>query len=100
MSFASPGSPAPKPLSPVPRLGVGMKLRLDTVRNAWVVLGPERLFMPDDHALEVLKLVDGSRTVADIAMILAAKFNAPAAVIEADVLPMLQDLAARGAVRL
>ncbi len=87
-------------LSPVPRLGVGMKLRFDAVRNASVILGPERLFQLDDHALEVLKLVDGSRTVADIAMILAAKFDAPAELIEADVLPMLQDLAARGAVRL
>ena len=77
-----------------------MKFRFDAVRGAWVVLGPERLFLPDDHAVEVLKLVDGTRTVADIAMILAAKFDAPANTIEADVLPMLHELAAKGAVRL
>jgi pyrroloquinoline quinone biosynthesis protein D len=93
-------SSASEPRSPVPRLGVGMKLRFDAVRGVWVVLGPERLFLPDEHALEVLKLVDGCRTVADIAMILAAKFKATATEIEADVLPMLQDLAAKGAVRL
>ena len=86
--------------SPVPRLGVGMKFRFDAVRAAWVVLGPERLFLPDDHAVEVLKLVDGNRTVADIAMLLAARFDAPAATIEADILPMLHGLAASGAVRL
>ena len=86
--------------SPVPRLGVGTKLRFDSVRNAWVVLGPERLFVPDEHAVEVLKLVDGTRSVAAIAALLAERFAAPADVIEADILPMLTDLAARGAVRL
>jgi pyrroloquinoline quinone biosynthesis protein D len=84
----------------VPRFGNGMKFRFDQVRNAWVVLGPERMFVPDDHAVEVLKLVDGTRTVAAIAATLAEKFDAPAAVIEADIWPMLQDLTARGAVRL
>lgn len=84
----------------MPRLGVGMKFRFDSVRSAWVVLGPERLFLPDEHAVEVLKLVDGARSVTDIATLLAGRFDAPVAVIEADILPMLQDLAARGAVRL
>ncbi len=84
----------------VPRFGVGMKLRFDQVRGAWVVLGPERLFVPDEHAVEVLKLMDGIRSVAAIAAALAARFDAPAELIEADLWPMLHDLAARGAVRL
>ncbi len=84
----------------VPRFGTGMKLRFDQVRGAWVVLGPERLFLPDEHAVEVLQLVDGTRSVGAIAALLAEKFAAPADVIEADIWPMLQDLAARGAVRL
>jgi pyrroloquinoline quinone biosynthesis protein D len=84
----------------VPRFGVGMKLRFDQVRGAWLVLGPERLFLPDEHAIEVLQLVDGVRSVGAIAAALAEKFNAPADVIAADIWPMLQDLAARGAVRL
>jgi pyrroloquinoline quinone biosynthesis protein D len=84
----------------VPRLGTGMKLRFDQVRGAWVVLGPERLFLPDEHAVEVLQLVDGTRSVAAIAALLAEKFTAPADIIEADIWPMLQDLATRGAVRL
>ena len=83
----------------VPRFGAGMKFRLDTVRDAWVILGPERLFLPDAHAVEVLKLIDGARDVAAIAATLAARYDAPAAVIEADLWPMLQDLAASGAVR-
>jgi len=92
-------APACDPFA-VPRFGNGMKFRFDQVRNAWVVLGPERMFVPDEHATEVLKLVDGSRTVGAIAATLAEKFNASATVIEADIWPMLQDLQARGAVRL
>ena len=83
----------------VPRLGPGMKFRHDAVRNAWVILGPERLFVPDEHAVAVLKLVDGSRSVGAIAEALAAAYDAPADVIEADIWPMLEDLAASGAVR-
>jgi pyrroloquinoline quinone biosynthesis protein D len=84
----------------VPRFGVGMKLRFDQVRGTWVVLGPERLFLPDEHALEVLKLVDGVRSVAAIATALAERFAASASDIEADIWPMLHDLSARGAIRL
>lgn len=83
----------------IPRLGAGMKFRHDTVRDAWVILGPERLFLPDEHAVAVLKLVDGTRSVADIASTLAATYNAPADIIAADIWPMLHDLSASGAVR-
>jgi pyrroloquinoline quinone biosynthesis protein D len=83
----------------IPRLGPGMKFRHDPVRDAWVILGPERLFLPDEHAVAVLKLIDGARSVGGIAASLAEAYSAPASVIEADIVPMLQDLAASGAVR-
>jgi len=83
----------------VPRFGVGMKFRFDATREAWIILGPERLFLPDEHAVAILKLIDGTRSVADIATTLAATYNAPAAIIEADILPMLTTLAASGAIR-
>jgi pyrroloquinoline quinone biosynthesis protein D len=84
----------------VPRFGVGMKFRFDATRQAWVILGPERMFVPDEHAVEVLKLIDGQRSVAAIATDLAARFTAPVDVITADILPMLRDLAGSGAIRL
>ena len=84
----------------VPQLGRGHKLRFDEVRQAWVLLGPERLFMPDEHAVEVLKLVDGKRDTDAIVADLAARFNAPPDAIRADVDTMLADLAARGAIKL
>jgi pyrroloquinoline quinone biosynthesis protein D len=90
---------APADSHAVPRLGPGMKFRHDPVRDAWVILGPERLFLPDEHAVAILKLIDGTRSVADIAATLAATYNAPAEIIEADILPMLTTLAASGAIR-
>ena len=91
---------APIDEAAIPRFGVGMKFRFDQTRAAWVILGPERLFLPDEHAVEVLKLIDGARSVAAIATDLAARFDAPVATITADIWPMLQTLAASGAVRL
>jgi pyrroloquinoline quinone biosynthesis protein D len=81
----------------VPRLRPGHKFRFDTVRDAWVLLGPERLFMPDEIAVAILQLVDGRRCVAEIVESLAARYTAPADAIRADVEAMLADLAARGA---
>jgi pyrroloquinoline quinone biosynthesis protein D len=81
----------------VPRLKSGVKFRFDRSRDAWVLLAPERLFMPDETAVHVLKLVDGQRTAADIVDALAAAFAAPRDVIEADVLAMLDDLRGKGA---
>src|SRR4051794_1702544 len=77
----------------VPRFPRGTRFRFDATRNAWVILAPERLMMPDEIATEVLKLVDGDRTIAAIAEQLATKFNAPQDEILADVLTMLQELA-------
>ena len=83
-----------------PAFNRGFRLRHDPVRQAWVVLAPERLFLLDEPAVEVLKLVDGARTVPDIVDALAAKFDAPRETIAADVSAMLQDLVVKGAIRL
>ena len=82
----------------IPRFGRGMKLREDAARGRWVVMGPERMFVPDEIALEVLRLVDGSRSVDAMVDDLAARFAAPRGEIMADVLAMLDDLAAKGVV--
>jgi pyrroloquinoline quinone biosynthesis protein D len=84
----------------VPCFPRGSKFRFDDVRGAWVLLAPEKLFMPDAVAVEILHLVDGSRTIAAIADDLAGRFTAPRAVIARDVTNVLEGLAARGAVKL
>ena len=84
----------------IPRLAAGVKFRFDKVRGTWVLLAPERLFQPDEIAIEVLKLVDGERTFCKITDALATQFQAPRMLIAADVSALLQDLSDRGALRL
>jgi pyrroloquinoline quinone biosynthesis protein D len=72
------------------------KLKFDETRQVWVILAPERVLAPDEIAVEVLKLCDGVRSVADLVDALAAKYAAPRDAISTDVVAMLQDLADKG----
>jgi pyrroloquinoline quinone biosynthesis protein D len=83
----------------IPAFAAGVKFRFDQQRQAWVLLAPERLFLPDEHAVEILKLVDGVRSLGGIVDELATRFNAPREVIAADVDAMLNDLAVKGVFR-
>jgi pyrroloquinoline quinone biosynthesis protein D len=82
-----------------PVFAPGVKFRFDGVRQAWVVLAPERLFLPDEQAIEILKLVDGARSLGAIIDDLAARYEAPRALIAGDVETMLRDLGDKGVVR-
>ena len=84
----------------IPAFRRGVKFRFDAVRDAWVLLAPEKLFMPDEIAVEILKLVDGERSIDGIVDDLAARFDAPRALIATDVARVLDDLSTRGAVQL
>jgi pyrroloquinoline quinone biosynthesis protein D len=81
-----------------PRLPRGVKLRFDEQRHRWTLLAPERVFVPDEIAIEILQRCDGVATVAAIAEALAAKFGAPREEVARDVTEMLQDLANKGVV--
>ena len=78
-----------------PRLPRGVKLRYDNVRQRWTLLAPERIFEIDATAATVLQLCDGERDLGTIVAELAARYNAPPAVIEKDVVAMLGDLQAK-----
>ena len=78
--------------SNVPRLPRGVRLHFDKVRDAHVLLAPERAFNVDANAVAVLELIDGRRSIADIAADLARRFNAEQATIERDVATMVDDL--------
>lgn len=69
-----------------------VKFRFDERRQAWIVLAPERLLLPDEQAVEILKLVDGMRSLDAIIDELARQFDATRTEIAEDVLAMLQDL--------
>jgi pyrroloquinoline quinone biosynthesis protein D len=77
----------------VPALPRGVRLRFDKSRQQWFLLGPERVFEPDEIALEILQRVDGVRSVAAIAQELAAAFEADRDEIAADVMTFLRGLA-------
>jgi len=75
-----------------------IKLRHDPRRGRWVILAPERVFDPDDIAVDVLKLCDGRNTIQDISKQLAKNYQAPAKEICTDIEVLLQELADKGVI--
>jgi pyrroloquinoline quinone biosynthesis protein D len=49
-----------------PRLAPGVRLHFDATRDAWVLLGPERVIETEGPANEILRRCDGRRTVTQI----------------------------------
>lgn len=85
----------PEPLPERPRLAPGVRLHFDKTRNAWVLLGPERVIETEGPASEILRRCDGTRTVGQIVDELAALYTAERAEIEGDVTEMLFELATK-----
>lgn len=82
-----------------PALGRHARSRHDPVRGCLVILGPERVLMPDAMAAAVLSRCDGTRTIAAIAIELAALHGEEATTVERDVLTLLQGLTDDGWIR-
>lgn len=80
----------------VPSFPRGVRLRFDRVRDRWVLLAPETVLTMDETAVEVLRLIDGVRSVDAIVALLAEEFEAPVAEIRADVEALIRDLAEQG----
>jgi pyrroloquinoline quinone biosynthesis protein D len=85
---------APK-LPECPRLAPGVRLHFDATRDAWVLLGPERVIETEGPASEILRRCDGSRTLTQIIDELASLYTADRAVIADDVADLLGELAAK-----
>lgn len=79
-----------------PTLARGVRWRHDAARDRWVLMAPERVFVPDDVARDVLQRVDGAHTVAGIVDALSNDYDAPAARIREDVLHLLETLLHKG----
>lgn len=80
-----------------PKLAEHVTMRFDEHRERWVILAPERVLMPDDIAVEILKRCDG-KSVAQVIDDLVSTFEAPRDDIARDVVAMLQDLADKGTI--
>ena len=88
----------PKPANRLPerpRLAPGVRLHFDPTRQAWVLLGPERVMEAEGPASEILRRCDGSRTVDQIVDELTALYTAERAEVADDVTEMLGELASK-----
>jgi pyrroloquinoline quinone biosynthesis protein D len=68
-----------------------IRLRYDQFREKHVILGPEKVYWPDEISADILQLCDGQRDVAAIAKVLAVEYNAPEDVIRNDILEFVQE---------
>ncbi|MCK0196263.1 pyrroloquinoline quinone biosynthesis peptide chaperone PqqD [Ancylobacter sp. 6x-1] len=82
----------------VPRLARGVRLRHDEARGQWVLLAPERVLHPDPVAVEILKRVDGERSIDAIIDELITAFAVERERVAQDVDAFLANLATKGMV--
>ena len=80
----------------VPVLWKFARLHFDAVRNRPVLLYPEGAVLLNDTGKAILELVDGRRTVREIAGVLGARYQTD---VTADVTDYLSHLAERELIR-
>ena len=97
--MSRPLPPARLNLEARPYLPRHVIFRNDPARERWVLLAPERVLVPEPTAVAILQRLDGKRSIQTLAQELAEIYAAPAELIAADALEMLQDLADRGFIR-
>jgi pyrroloquinoline quinone biosynthesis protein D len=75
-----------------PRLSPGVKLQFDRTRDQWILQAPERVFVLDEAAYEIILRCTGETTVQDLVLDLSRSFDADEAEIAADVEELLTSL--------
>jgi pyrroloquinoline quinone biosynthesis protein D len=75
------------------------RLRHCDVRNAWLLLVPERVLFPCPTTTDILQRLENPRALGTLADELANEYDAPADVILTDVIGLLGDLVEKGYVR-
>ncbi len=73
-----------------PRFAEHVHLSFNELRQAWVVLGPEHIYWPDETSVSILQKCTGSDTVSAIVASLAEEYEAPASEIAPDVQEFIQ----------
>jgi pyrroloquinoline quinone biosynthesis protein D len=82
--------------SSIPALRRSIRRHFDSTRGAHVLLGPERVVVLDEIAFEIVALLDGKRSIAEISKALAIKFEADAREVESDVTEFARELVEKG----
>ncbi|MCP5364706.1 MAG: pyrroloquinoline quinone biosynthesis peptide chaperone PqqD [Hyphomicrobiales bacterium] len=83
----------------VPRLAPHVRLNFDDRRQQWVVLAPERVIIPDEIAVEVLRHCTGAVSLGAVIDTLVGEYSAPREEIARDVIDLVEDLIVRGVLR-
>jgi pyrroloquinoline quinone biosynthesis protein D len=82
-----------------PRLAPHMRLRHDRTRDAWAIQAPERTFLLDEIARDIITRCDGRTSLAEIIESLCEGFpDAPREVVAGDVTALLQDFTDKGVI--
>lgn len=84
----------------IPTLARGVRLRHDEARGQWVLLAPERVLNPDPVAVEILKKIDGARSIETIVDELVSAFTVDRARVATDVDAFLAGLKEKGLIEL
>ncbi|MGH6925005.1 MAG: PqqD family peptide modification chaperone [Propylenella sp.] len=75
------------------------RLKHCDVRNAWLLLVPERVLFPCPTTIDILQRLATPKALGALAAELADEYDAPADQIMADVAELLGDLVEKGYVR-
>jgi len=75
------------------------RLKHCDVRNAWLLLVPERVLFPCPTTTDILQRLEKPRALGALAAELANEYDAPIDVILPDVIGLLGDLVEKGYVR-
>jgi pyrroloquinoline quinone biosynthesis protein D len=79
-------------LASAPRLAPHMRLRHDKARDQWTIQAPERSFVLDQVAHAIVSRCDGTASLSAVVDDLCTTFpGAPRAVIEKDVVALVQN---------
>jgi pyrroloquinoline quinone biosynthesis protein D len=78
-------------MASMPSLPRHVRIQYDPVRQAYAVLGPEKVFWPNEISLDILRKCDGARPVSEIVAELAAEYEADEEDVAADVIEFLQE---------
>jgi len=81
-------------LEDVPRISARFRLQYEQAQSAWVLLYPEGMVKLSASAAEIMKRIDGARTVEALIRDLEAAF--PGAALRQDVLDFLRIAHERG----
>ena len=80
-----------------PALRAHMRLRFDRTRETWAIQAPERVFLLDPVAHDIVSRCDGAATITAIIDDLSRLFGeAQRDAIAADVTALIQDFADKG----